>query len=267
MKWGKGILVVLGALVITALGIDAADTLGGSKGTLLSQVISSGNSVCPSGMVEVKNVPTITCVDAYEASTGKKCGAQDPGQVMATQQNIESRECVAESKVGAMPWRFVTRDQAMQLCARDGKRLPTSAEWYTLGLGMANVENSCNVSSKVIGKTGNSAECSSPDGVYDLVGNVWEWVSDDVIDGNYNGVQMPDTGYVSQVDATGMAVLVSEEAQELFGKDYFWSRKDGAYAVIRGGYYDSGTDSGLYTVHADTPPTTSGTGIGFRCVR
>lgn len=266
MKWGKGILVVLGALLVTALGIDASDTINGARGTLLSQVISS-NSACPSGMVEIENIPTVSCVDAYEVSAGKKCEIQDPGQVIATQQNLENRECSAESKKDALPWRFVTRDQAMQLCARDGKRLPTSAEWYALGLGVANVESSCNVSSKVIGKTGSRTDCSTQNGVYDLVGNVWEWVSDDVINGNYNGMTMPDTGYVSQVDSSGMATVVSEEAQDLFGRDYFWSRKDGAYAVIRGGYYDSGTDGGLYTVHADTPPTTSGTGIGFRCVR
>lgn len=266
-KWGKTIMVVFGALVITALGIDAADTIGGSKGTLLSQVISSGEGVCPSGMTEVNAIPNVTCVDTYETSVGSGCPESNPEQIVATQRNLGESTCLAESKNDTIPWRFITRDQAMQMCARSGKRLPSSEEWYALSLGMANVEKNCNVTSKNVSKSGTFADCRAPSGAYDLVGNVWEWVSDDVINGNYKNAQIPSTGYVAQVDSTGMATVVSQEAQELFEKDYFWSRSDGAYGVIRGGYYDSGSDGGLYAVHADTPPTTAGTGIGFRCVK
>jgi formylglycine-generating enzyme required for sulfatase activity len=155
----------------------------------------------------------------------------------------------------------------MQMCARDGKRLPTNAEWYNLSLGMSGVEEVCNIRSKDVSHTGSFSECVSPDGVYDLVGNVWEWVSDDVIEGAYNARQLPESGYVAQVDAHGMATVVSDESQELFGKDYFWSRADGAYGIIRGGYYGSDTDAGVYVVHADTPPTSASAGVGFRCVK
>lgn len=267
MKWGRMTMIVFGALIITALGIDAADTIGGSTGTLLSRVMQSSEGTCPSGMVEVSAIPGITCVDIYEASAGEKCGQKNPEQMLATQQNMIQKECLAESKQSSMPWRFVTRDQAMQLCARSGKRLPTSEEWYQISLGMVSPESTCNVSSKQISTTGTFTNCSAPNGVYDLVGNAWEWVSDDVINGTYKTMQVPTTGYVAQVDGGGMATMVSDAPQDLFEKDYFWSRADGAYGVIRGGYYDSGTDGGVYTVHADTPPTTAGTGIGFRCVK
>lgn len=259
--------IVAGALIVTALGIDAADTIGGAEGTLFSQVISSKKGVCPLGMTEVSSVPNITCVDNYEASAKDTCPASVPEQMMATKQNLDTSTCIAESKKDATPWRFITRDQAMQMCARSGKRLPTSAEWYALSLGMANVESTCNVSQKSVSKTGAFTECHAPSGAYDLVGNVWEWVSDDVINGTYNTTPMPGTGFVTQVDANGMATMVSDTPNELFDADYFWSRADGAYGMIRGGYYDSGADGGIYTVHADTPPTTSGTGIGFRCVK
>ena len=96
---------------------------------------------------------------------------------------------------------------------------------------------------------------------------MWEWVSDDVINGSYNNAQLPASGYVAQVDSTGMATVVQETPHDLFEKDYFWSRTEGAYGVIRGGYYDSGSDAGVYTVHADTPPTSTSIGIGFRCVK
>jgi formylglycine-generating enzyme required for sulfatase activity len=269
MKWGKISLVIFGALIITALGIDAADTLQGNNGTLLSQVISrdAGSGGCPSGMNAVDTIPTLTCVDVYEASVGEKCPVQSPEQTVGTQQNVDSRECLPVSKAEVMPWRYISRDQAMQMCARAGKRLPTSDEWYQLGLGMADIENSCNVNERNASKAGAYASCVTPHGVHDLVGNVWEWVSDDVINGTYNARALPESGYVSQVDGQGIAVAVSPDAQDMFGKDYFWARSDGAYGIIRGGYYDSGTDAGVYTVHADTLPTTASIGIGFRCVK
>lgn len=267
MKWGRISLVVFGALIITALGIDAADTLQGNTGTLLSQVISKDSGRCPSGMAPIDTVPGITCVDMYEVSAGEKCPVSVPQQIVGTQQNIESSACIAESKLKAAPWRYVSRDQAMQMCARSGKRLPTSQEWYLLSLGMADVEKACNVSSKNVSETGSFEACVSPGGTFDLVGNVWEWVSDDVINGTHNMRQLPESGYVAQVDAQGVATVVSADSQDMFGKDYFWSRTDGAYGMIRGGYYDSGTDAGVYTVHADTLPTTASIGIGFRCVK
>ena len=267
MKWGRISLVIFGALLVTALGIDAADTLNGSNGTLLSQVISKNSGVCPQGMSVVQNIPSLTCVDTFEVSASTGCPSSDPEQMLSTQQNMNVKECQAESKKDVLPWRYITRDQAMQMCARTGKRLPTNEEWYSLTLGTVNTESVCNIASKSISKTGTYADCISPAGAYDLVGNIWEWVSDDVIEGKYHESTIPESGYVAQVDGSGMATMVSGDAQELFDKDYFWSRADGAYGIIRGGYYDSGSDAGIYTAHADTPPTTAGTGIGFRCVK
>ncbi|MFZ2253567.1 MAG: SUMF1/EgtB/PvdO family nonheme iron enzyme [Minisyncoccia bacterium] len=267
MKWGRVILIIFGALLVTALGIDASDTINGSKSTLLSQVISRNEGKCPSGMSPVENIPSVTCVDTYESSTNAQCPVANPEQMLGTIKNYETTSCAPESKQNASPWRFVTRDQSVQLCARAGKRLPTSEEWYALSSGMAAVEANCNVSTKNMTLTGAQSLCVSPHGAYDLVGNVWEWVSDDVIDGMYKSNKLPESGYVAQIDSTGMATVGSTEPQELFGKDYFWSRASGAYGIIRGGYYDSGTDAGVYTVHADTLPTSASAGVGFRCLK
>ncbi len=267
MKWGKITLVIFGALIITALGIDAADTMQGSQSTLLSQVLQNQQGKCPTGMQEKPNATTFTCVDMYEASAGDACPTPSPEQGIATQKNLEQKDCIPQSKKDSLPWRFVTRDQAMQLCAKAGKRLPTSEEWYTLSLGMVDVEGTCNVDSKQIAPSGSFSQCTSPDGAFDIVGNAWEWVSDDVINGMHNAVLLPDSGYVSQVDGSGIATVVQDDPNELFGKDYFWSKKDGAYGLIRGGYYDSGSDGGIYTIHAGTLPTTASAGIGFRCVK
>lgn len=267
MKWGKTTAVIVGAVIVTALGIDAADTMNGAHGTLLSQVIRSDESSCPEGMVSVDAIPGVSCVDMYEAAAGSECPVTSPETLLSSLQNMETAACAPESRKDAFPWRYITRDQAMQACARTGKRLPTSDEWYTLSLSLTATHDSCNVSSKSVSGAGSYAACVTSYGAYDLVGNVWEWVSDDVIEGVFKTQKLPENGYVAQVDQGGMAVVTTDTEQELFGADYFWSRSEGVYGVIRGGYYDSGRDAGLYAVHADTLPTTASAGIGFRCVK
>ena len=162
MKWGRITLVIVCALIVTALGIDAADTINGSEGTLLSQVISKSEGKCPRGMSQIDTIDTLTCVDIYEASPSEKCPISNPEQMVSTMKNFESRECSVESKKDVLPWRFITRDQAMQMCARAGKRIPTSREWYLLSLGMVDVERSCNISSKNISGSGSFGQCDRP---------------------------------------------------------------------------------------------------------
>jgi formylglycine-generating enzyme required for sulfatase activity len=267
MKWGKTIVVIVCAVIVTALGVDAADTLTGQEGTLLSQVIRSKGNGCPPGMVSIENVSTVRCVDQFEVSPSETCPVPQPQNSLESYKNAEASGCHSESKIQKEPWSFVTREQAMQLCARDGKRLPTSAEWYSFSLGMTTLHESCNINSKKLSPTGSFPSCKAPNGSYDLVGNLWEWVSDDVIDGTYNARPLPQNGYVTQTDNAGMAVTTSDTENELFGNDYFWTRNDGAFGIVRGGYYDSGEDAGLYIVHADTLPTAASAGIGFRCVK
>jgi formylglycine-generating enzyme required for sulfatase activity len=266
MKWLKVGAVIFGAVLITALGIDAADTLSGSRTTLLGQVIGGEESgQCPNGMVSVPMATTFKCVDAYEASANAACANKDPKNELETQENMNDADCKAQSKKDTSAWRFVTREQALTACLRAGKRLPQSSEWYLAAAGTPDNE-SCNTNGGSSRKTGEEDSCVSAVGIYDAIGNVWEWTSDDVIEGKYQGRDLPQTGYVAQVDSHGMSVLTNETPSGLFSEDYFWASVQGAYGVLRGGFYGSKQDAGVYSVHADTLPTTSGTAIGFRCV-
>ncbi len=267
MKWLKVGAVVFCAVTITALGIDASDTLTGRSGTLLGQLVGSTSSVCPDGMVEVGAATAFTCIDRYEASAGEDCPLAEPASPKDTIKNVETTACQAGSKKNVEPWRFITRDQAAIVCARAGKRLPSAGEWYVAALGTVDDSASCNIDSNSHVEAGTNDQCISAHGAEDMVGNVWEWVSDDVIDGVYSGRNLPDEGYVGQVDGSGMPTLTTKQPSELFGEDYVWSKSEGAYAILRGGFYGSRSDAGLYAVHAETLPTAIGTAIGFRCVK
>jgi len=259
--------VMIGALALTTLGIDAADTLSGKNGTLLSQVIGGrSGEVCPRGMREVTAHPDIQCVDVYEASPAPDCPNRDPTHRRETEENIAAG-CASVSQEDRTPWRYVTREQAAIACALSEKRLPSAQEWYALALGTPEREGACNTESGSVRRTGAHADCRSGAGAYDMIGNVWEWVRDDLVRGAYRGRDLPGDGYVSQVDAIGVATQVTSRPSSIYGNDYFWSKPTGVYGMIRGGFYGSGADAGLYAVHADTPPESARPAIGFRCIR
>lgn len=268
MKWLKVGSVIFGALIITALGIDAADTLSGSRGTLLGQLIGSDQQgACEAGMVGVGFASTFTCVDVYESGALQDCPYPSPQNELETRLNLESSGCGASSKAEVLPWRFITREQANVACMKAGKRLPTNEEWHLFASGTRDDEAVCNTNSSVVLKTGDNTQCVSAIGVRDAIGNVWEWTSDDVITGVHNGRELPVSGYVAQVDKEGIATLTNTTPSNLFYKDYFWSSKEGAYGIMRGGFFGSQSDAGVYAVHAQTLPTAAGTAIGFRCVK
>lgn len=262
LKIGGGTLL---ALILTTFSIDATDTLSGKGGTLLAQLAGTKESVCEAGMIEVPGALTFSCVDEFEASA-QNCFISVPQNGYETEINISRGDCLPVSEARATPWVYVDREQAMLLCTKAGKRLPTATEWYEFTLGTA--ADSCNSSSGVVTKSGEYDMCRSASGVYDGLGNVWEWVRDDVIDGVYQGRQLPETGYIVQVDTSGVATLTkNEEGTPNDTSGYLWTSKEGAFGIIRGGFYGSKDDAGLHTLHAQTAPTFSGAAIGFRCVK
>jgi formylglycine-generating enzyme required for sulfatase activity len=266
MKWVRVPMVILGAVIVTALGIDAADTLQGARSTLFGQVIQHTESGCPAGMVSVPNSLSFTCVDVFEAAAGPDCIHSRPQNIQQTMDNLQDTDCVPHSAPDAMPWRFLTRDQAQTACLSAGKRLPTNEEWYVLALGTID-DSSCNTDSTEPYIASVDSDCVSKTGVYDAVGNVWEWTSDDAVAGAIHGRVLPTEGYVTAVDKAGVAVETTAVPNTLYNEDYFWSSTDSVRAVMRGGFYGSGSDAGLYATHADVATDFSGAGIGFRCVK
>jgi hypothetical protein len=111
--------------------------------------------------------PENFCIDRYEATFGS--------------------DLTAISIPGVWPQVYVSGQEASLFCAAAGKRLCTDAEWLRACRGPDNnfvypygnelIPGACNDMGS-IKLTGESPECVSLEGVYDLVGNVNEWTSD-----------------------------------------------------------------------------------------
>ena len=270
MRWIRGsfrfIAVTAGIIVLTALGVDATQYFSGSQSALGILATKSIEGGCPDGMTKLDLSEGSICIDTFEVSVGNSCKITQPSTALETKENINSAACLPESKPEALPWTSVTYLQAKELCAKRGMRLPNNHEWFEAALGTPDNTRDCNLNGE-LDESGVNKACVSSRGVFDMIGNVWEWVDGEVKDGDYNSRQLPEEGYVAETDGQGVALTTTSTPQKLFDDDYFWSESNGVYAMMRGGFYGSNTDGGDSSVHAAVTPSFSGPAIGFRCVQ
>lgn len=258
------LLVTVGIIMLTSFSIDATDTLRGSQTALGILAGKVGAPVCPSGMVQVEGDFPF-CIDQYENGVGDECLVRAPESPSETALNAVDANCMAESIEGSVPWRYVTRSQAEQLCARNGKRLPTREEWYAGALGTID-STVCNQSGQ-LRSAGSFSGCRSGVEAYDMVGNVWEFVQGEVEGGILDREPLPQSGYIAAIGAAGIPSQTTSTPQTIYNNDYFWSSATGTFALMRGGYYGSNGDGGLYSAHAMIGLNFSSGAIGFRCAK
>ncbi len=258
-------LVVVGAIVCSTVVIRAADVVVPDAQLLSALVFDAQPDACPSDMVPVWLGERVLCYDKFEAAPHEDCPHPRPTSAIDSQRNISLEDCLPISAENTVPWRYVNQTQAAQASALAGKRLPTNGEWYRAALGTPDSEK-CFLTQKEVQKNVVS-ECISQSGVYHLIGNSCEWTDEMVENGLYHERTIPPSGYVSGVDADGVALTSTSTETELYNQDYFWSDREGVFGMIRGGFWGSESDGGLFALNAGVAPSFASNGVGFRCVK
>lgn len=124
------------------------------------------------GSVLVSSATGDFYIDAYEASRAN-----------ATELTAGTGTSLACNYRNTVPWTNVTYADARNACLDAGKRLCTRAEWQTacgtyFPYGEQYAPGTCHVATDDLEPdiTGRSAGCKTSSGIYDLSGNVAEWV-------------------------------------------------------------------------------------------
>lgn len=173
---------------------------------------------CPEGMTEVgADAPGkgLFCIDRYEASLVEEDpGGERP---FAPYDQVKGHHVRAVSRKGVVPQAYISRNEADLACRASKKRLCTEAEWVracegkartTFPYGDARKTGVCNDNGKsplatyyatmkpagnewdamndprlnqmpnTVSRTGAHEGCSNPYGVFDMVGNLHEWIAD-----------------------------------------------------------------------------------------
>ena len=272
----QGAFITVGAMALTVLVIHASDSFK-DPGAMLAGVGGSQKEArCPSDMVFVSDSGGGFCIDRYEASAGKSCVHSDPANQFETSDNLSQALCMPVAEAKAAPWVNIPESQAMELCARRGKHLASNAEWYRAALGTPDVVNTDTGNQNcVLGRmglshaeeTGTHSSCVSSAGAYDMVGNVWEWVDGNVVDGFYGKRELPSEGYVTETDVDGVPVNVARSSSDVFHNDYFYVKRDGVSGMLRGGFWNLTDKAGVADINATVPMTFVGSAVGFRCAK
>lgn len=214
------------------------------------------------------------------------------------------------SNYGQLPIAGLTQNGAKQACALQNnvtiagsaetsfiKRVLSRREWMAIASWPSNLTDTqitnkegantntteCNGNGSALENTGNNTNCRSKYGIENAAGNVWEWVSDRILDGkgminpdnkldptnkDFDNVEFGDidNGLIETLDCYNKiigiprtmnasslcpadTIEVMSEPIITFRNDHYWgSGKTGAKLPIVGGSYTSNTNSGIYSL-------------------
>jgi len=224
------------------LMMAAAPSSGKGKG-------ASGRG-CPSEMATLHDGSHAFCIDRYEASLEEiENGKSKPHSPFEA---VSGKMVRALSRRGAVPQAYISKTEAEAACGRAQKRLCTESEWVhacegeakrLYPYGESKKVNACNDHGKApvpllhgnmgeaaygsftamndpelnrvpgtLARTGSHAKCKTPEGVFDLVGNLHEWVSDPA--GTFRG------GYYLDTHRNGEGCHYRTDAHDVSYHDY-----------------------------------------------
>lgn len=130
-------------------------------------------------------------IDRYEVTNRHYAECVQAGRCALPRlpRSVNFANYYASSEYGNYPVIWVTWNDAVEYCSFRGKRLPTEAEWEKAARGIQNAlypwgeaeptdQTNFNYAARDVAPVGSFAGDVSSYGVYDLAGNVREWVAD-----------------------------------------------------------------------------------------
>jgi formylglycine-generating enzyme len=202
----------------------------------------AGGRACPPEMAHIDDY----CIDKWEASLVDA----KSGRAVSPYQNPKDAKVKAVSKAGAVPQAYISKNEAEAACKRAKKRLCKEKEWVkacqgkqptTYPYGDEHHPGYCNDDGKAplakyypdgnaygsneamndprlnqmagtISRTGRHRKCRNSYGVYDMVGNVHEWIDDPA--GTFRG------GYYLDTKQNGPGCKYRTDAHDVSYHDY-----------------------------------------------
>ncbi|MDO8803788.1 MAG: SUMF1/EgtB/PvdO family nonheme iron enzyme [Elusimicrobiota bacterium] len=269
-----GALTLSGALTLTS---DPTAALHAATRQYVDAAAVGEATTCPADMAYIPG-PYPYCVDKYEAYLVSGAVSNDTC-TNGSQAEVDANAttAIAGSASGQTPLVNINWCAAKKACQNAGKHLLTNMEWsnaanYKGSKWNITAEQSgeglmvCNTNTGGALTTGASLTCVTQQGVYDMIGNVWEWVDFVMTADPTNGLA---NNYVTGYDfATGLPTSVGATSPA-FGDDYYgaYNGAGAARAVLRGGGWGSAANAGVFAFDATGAPSYSATAFGFRCGR
>jgi hypothetical protein len=211
-------------LAITAMGAALAAVLAPARDA------QGRDPGCVAGMTLVTPADGSTpfCIDRYEAALVELTPRGE--RPFSPYDMVKGRNVRAVSRKGVVPQAYISRDEALVACKASRKRLCTETEWFAACSGRRPTKfpygderkaGYCNDQGKApllilykvdddsahgfepmndprlnqlentVARTGSHPHCTNGFGVYDMVGNLHEWVDDP--DGTFRGGYYLDT--------------------------------------------------------------------------
>jgi formylglycine-generating enzyme required for sulfatase activity len=211
-------------------------------------VDASDGGACPPDMVLVAGR---VCVDRWEASLVEVL-SDGSTRDWSPFYNPGTRRVRAVSRGGVVPQAYISGQESQRACAEAGKRLCRRDEWLAACQGPARrtypygntfIAGACNVGRRPhplvsfygrsdssiftfenmnnpginqqpnsLARTGQFDRCVSQDGLFDLYGNLHEWIAE--ADGTFKG------GFYADTDTNGPGCLYTTTAHTFSYRDY-----------------------------------------------